>query len=117
LLNAKRLTELLRSLNASDRQEKTTLEWVFQVAEELRAKEAAKSLGASFEVRKFLEFLPSDAKRYFYSLLEALDIYYAIHHHPVSSSLVGLSQSENFYKEIRQIRDMCLLEVNTQVAY
>ncbi len=67
------------------------------------------------EVATFLSSLPSDCQRYFHGLVEALEIYQSIHGKEIPVDEASLRNG--VVHELRQIRDMCLDNVNFHVAY
>lgn len=54
----------------------------------------------------FLTNLPEQLKRYFYGLIEAIDIYQSMRGQSLSSDALDLH--DPVLQELRQIRDMCL---------
>jgi hypothetical protein len=62
------------------------------------------------DVQRYLDVLPEESKKYFYSLIEALDIYQSIRGRALAVQGVTMSISEQVFHELRQIRDMCLYE-------
>lgn len=65
------------------------------------------ALRANLDVRRFLDWLPRESRRHFDALMEALDIYQAIHgEFPV---VRYTRNPDRTVHELRTIRDLCLM--------
>ena len=69
------------------------------------AQKASQGLRSDFHY--LLNNLPLEAQRYFYGLVEAMEIYHSLHGPTLSPEEIT---AEGKLQELRQIRDLCLFD-------
>lgn len=117
-----RISRLIKSLTPDDPEEKSLLRALLECAESIYHRchqDLGLSFGTSsavlstgvgapdldFESERVLEMIPSEAKREFDGLVEAVEIYYSIHGRSPSQML---AVRDTPISELRSIRDYCL---------
>jgi hypothetical protein len=115
------LFDVLESLAAETPQQLSVLRGVVAFAQSLQARAqrdlgfawaadlasevcAAFNLAADFP--RWLAALPEESRRYFYGLVEALEIYQSIHGRWIAVS--SLTPGDTSVQELKQIRELCL---------
>ncbi|MBI4405113.1 MAG: hypothetical protein HY537_13200 [Deltaproteobacteria bacterium] len=115
-----KISELLKSLIPKDEDELSLLQFILRCAVLLhRPFQSDLALGVKTSVcvevptadwetdlGKFIEMVPEDAKKYFYGLVEALEIYQSIYGRSIP--IQNLTLSDRSVRELKQIRDYCL---------
>lgn len=91
---------VLKTLAVSTPEEREILETVLAWAQKV-------SQGLRLEVPSLMRQLPQDAQRDFHGLVEALEIYQALHGPSVTTRELT---AETKIREVKQIRDLCLSE-------
>lgn len=112
-VNESEVCEVLKTLSPRNEEELSLLQFLLGCAQRLHcgtsfslASKMAAEKGA--DLIQLLGSLPEDAKKYLHGLVEALDIYQAIHGQGLAIQALTLSDKSVY--ELRQIRDMCLAE-------
>lgn len=121
LSSGRKLSEVLETLVPSDEEGLSALRFLISCAQRIRrgghadlslrpaevlAVDGTAQLSPSADAQGFLINLPERLKRYFYGLIEAIDIYQSMTGQSLSSEELDLS--DPVLHELRQIRDMCL---------
>jgi len=123
VLQAMKVSEILKSLAPKNQEELSLLRVVLSCAEKLHkgphmdlglgpAYRSGGFLeeqpGIHFDAQTFLQSIPEDSKKYLHGLVEALDIYQSIYGHPLH--IQNITISDKSVRALKQIRDMCLEE-------
>jgi hypothetical protein len=100
------LSRILKSLQPRNANELSILRFVLNCAEQIRD---AKAVDRRKDLHTFIQQIPDETRRYFHSLVEAMEIYQSIRGPTLPLQTLSLSDY-TFVAELKQIRDMCLEE-------